>query len=139
MKTQINTLLALASQLPTGLHDPEALDKLERELEELKEAALTGDHLGAAMEAGDVGYYAIKAESNDLLNESQRDNFIRNAAGFVDLEPEMLLDCAIAKYELRARPGNPKDDTAERRAVAALLLRDLARQYGTMRSNQTHY
>ncbi|KKL04782.1 hypothetical protein LCGC14_2612610 [marine sediment metagenome] len=121
MKTEINTLLALASQLPTGLHDPRALDKLECELEELKGAAIAGDHLGAAMEAGDVGYYAIKAESNGLMNEAQRDKFIRYAADFVDLEPEMLLDCAIAKYELRAIPGNPKDDAASRKAVALVL------------------
>lgn len=98
MKTKINTLLNLAAQLPTGLHDPQALDKLEREFEELKAAAQAGDHLGTAMEAGDVAYYAIKAEANGLLNKNQRDHFIRHAAGFVDLDAETLLACAIAKY-----------------------------------------
>ena len=103
MKTQINTLAAIAGDHPTGLHDPRALDKLERELEELKEAALAGLHLEAAMEASDVAYYAIKAEASGLIDKSQRDSFISNAAGFVDLNAETLLDCAIAKYALRAR------------------------------------
>lgn len=121
MKTKINTLKNLASQLPTGLKDPLVLQKMERELEELKEAALAGDPLGAAMEAGDVAYYVIKAEANGLLNESRRDSFIRHAAGFVGLDSGLLLDCALAKYWLRAVPGNPKDDGAERAAVAQVL------------------
>lgn len=121
MKAKIQTLLTLAAQLPTGLRDPRALDKLERECEELKEAVLAGDCLGAVMEAGDVAYYAIKAGANGMMDQAQRDAFIGHAAGFVDLDAETLLDCAIAKYNLRARPGNPKDDAAERAAVGRAL------------------
>ncbi len=121
MKAKIDTLLTLANQLLTGLKDPSALQKMERELDELKEATIAGDYLGAAMEAGDVAYYAIKAKANGLINKNQRDSFIHHAASFVGLEPEILLDCAITKYRLRATPGNPKNDAAEREAVALVL------------------
>jgi hypothetical protein len=121
MKEKIEALKALAEQLPTGLYDPKALDKMEREMEEAKEAVMAGDMLGAVMEGGDIAYYAIKAESSGICDESQRDKFIEYAAGFVGLVPTLLLDCAIAKYALRARPGNPKDDERERAAVAAVL------------------
>ncbi len=74
MKTEINTLLALASQLPTGLHDPRALDKLECELEELKGAAIAGDHLEAAMEAGDAArlrHCQIRASRHSWQSEGR--------------------------------------------------------------------
>lgn len=63
----------------------------------MEEAIAEGDWLGAVMETSDYCYYAIKAEVNTLL------------------------DCAIAKYRLCARPGNPKDDGKERAAVRAIL------------------
>jgi hypothetical protein len=121
MQTKIESLLTLAGQLPSGLKDPLAEKKMEQEIEEMGEAAQNDDYLGEVLEAADVAYYAIKAEANGLLDEALRDKIIYFSAGFVNLQLERLLDCAIAKYALRARPGNPKDDEAERAAVRQLL------------------
>ena len=76
-----------------------------------------------------MAYYAIKAEANGLIDEAQRDGFIGHATGFVDLEAEMLLSCVIAKYRLRARPGNPKDNEFERGVVREILRERAAAGY----------
>ena len=89
--------------------DPHAVDKLAHEMQELTEALADDDEIGAVLEAADVAYYACKA--------------VQYAASLVNLSVAEVLDAAHAKYTLRARPGNPKDDTAERAAVKKLFER----------------
>jgi hypothetical protein len=116
---RIGQILSLAAQLPTGLADPQALEKLGVEIEELEREQTHGDdhRLDIIAEASDCVYYAIKACANGLVRETWRDGFIETTAGAVGVSASALLDCAIAKYTLRARPGNPKDPGAERAAI----------------------
>lgn len=122
MADWIDSLLTLAAQLPTGLSDPRAVEKLTREEEELHECLAQGDLLGARLEAGDVAYYAAKAMHNNLITRTYSDMRLARVAELVGLSPADVVRVAVAKYGLRARPGNPKDDTAERAAVIALGL-----------------
>jgi|GEM_PF-812743 len=103
----IADVLALAAKLPAGLPDTGAIDKLQHERGELQVALIEGDRSGTLTEVADVAYYAIKA--------------IHEAASAAGLTVEQALAVCEAKYRLRARPGNPKDDEAERAAVLAAL------------------
>jgi len=103
----IADILALAAKLPAGLPDTGAIDKLQHERGELQAALTTGDMPGAFTEVADVAYYAAKA--------------IHEAANAAGLTVEQALAVCAAKYGLRAQPGNPKDDAAERAAVLAVL------------------
>lgn len=125
MEIQIQEIISLAAQLPTGLVDPKALDKLYKERSELEEAIQQEDRLGTIMEAGDCTYYLIKSEVNGLISIDRRDNDIAAVAAKVSLSVEALLECVIAKMALRAQPDNPKNDIAERAAVAAVLVKIL--------------
>ena len=100
-------ILALAARLPAGLPDANAIQKLAHERGELQAALDGGDRSGTLTEVADVAYYAIKA--------------IHEAAYAAGLTVEQALAVCEAKYRLRARPGNPKDDAAERAAVLAVL------------------
>lgn len=117
-KTQI---LTLASQLPSGLNDPRARQKLEAEKCELREELAKGDKVGALLEAGDCLYYIVKARHNKQLSsfgvfiEAMKLTFV---SGFTI---EQIEKACIAKYTLRARPGNPKNDREERAAVDNLI------------------
>jgi phosphoribosyl-ATP pyrophosphohydrolase len=101
----IADVLALAAKLPSGLPDANAIQKLAHERGELQVALDEGDRSGTLTEVADVAYYAIKA--------------IHEAASAAGLTVEQALVVCEAKYRLRARPGNPKDDEAERAAVLA--------------------
>lgn len=93
-------LLTLAAELPSGLDDPKAVEKLVREHEEFIAALNNGDDIGALLEAADIIYYAAK-----ILDRIARQ---------LRVTPGKIISAAIAKYEWRAQPGNPKDDTIER-------------------------
>lgn len=103
----ITTILALAVRLPAGLPDPKAIQKLAHERGELQAALNEGDYPGALTEVADVVYYAAKA--------------IHEAAAAAGLTVEQALAVCEAKYRLRARSGNPKNDAEERAAVVAAL------------------
>lgn len=105
----LENLLHLASQLPAGLNDVRAADKLLAERGELLAAIEAGDEAGALTEIADGVYYAAK--HLDWLCRLANDNF-----GY-DFSIKDLIELAMAKYELRARPRNPKDAEAERAAV----------------------
>lgn len=103
----LHDILILASLLPGGLDDDQALAKLNAECDELTDALAAGDIIGALTEAADAVYYCVKYL-----------DWVGHRTG---LGLDNLIRVAAAKYELRAGPDNPKDDAAEREAVAAAL------------------
>ena len=105
----VRAILDLAAQLPSGLNDPRSAEKMLAERDELVEALGADDYVGALTEGADAVYYAAK----------HLDWVARQLGVTVDV----LFAVAEAKYGLRARPGNPKDDTAERAACAACAAR----------------
>ena len=120
--TKISEIVLLAHKLPTGITDPKAREKFYEEIDELSDAIRQGDYLGAVMEAADCAYYAVKKHVNYQISPTGRDALIRTVSRLVSLpDSAVLLDCVIAKMSLRAAPGNPKNDVAERAAVAKVL------------------
>lgn len=107
---QVKRLIELSRQLPTGARDLRAPEKLAREWEEL-EQALSTDRIEALTELADVVYYAAKA--------------VYTAATLCGVTVEAAFAAALAKYERRARPGNPKDFEAERAAVVEAVERSM--------------
>lgn len=101
-------VLELAAKLPSGLNDDRAADKLLAERDELLHDLLVADRTGALTEAADAVYYVCK--------------HLDWVANQVHVSVDDLFKLAIAKYALRAAPGNPKNDTAEREAVRGLGL-----------------
>ena len=101
----LDQILALAAQLPSGIPDPDADYKLAVEMNELLAAE---DFDAMLTEVADVAYYAAKA--------------IHHAASVAGVSVDTALRLAVAKYELRARPSNPKDDANERAACMAVYL-----------------
>ena len=87
--------------------DPKAADKLVGERDELLEALALGDVQGALTEAADAAYYVAK--------------HLDYVASLLQTDVPTLFRLAAAKYSLRARPGNPKDDLAERAACWAVI------------------
>lgn len=104
---KIELLLNYAAKLPGGLNDPRSVQKLAHELDELKEALVHDDYIGALTEAADAAYYVVK--------------HLQYVAALLGITVDEVMDCGLAKYELRAQPGNPKNDNAERTAVLSAL------------------
>lgn len=96
---KITQILSIAARLRTGLNDSRAPEKLLDEKAELLAELQAGDHVAALTEAADIAYFAVK--SMDW------------AATQCGIDIDTLLRLAIAKYSLRAVPGNPKDKEAE--------------------------
>lgn len=117
--------IKLAQRLPTGLVDPRAEEKFERELVELQAAIADDDKIGALLEAGDCIYYACKIYGNSKEEALDLENALGRCQRVADLLPQVavqqLVIVGLIKYNLRARPGNPKNDVEERAAVARLL------------------
>lgn len=121
-KEKQELLIEYMTKLPTGIKDPDCLKKQRVEMGELMRAMEAGDVIDVAQEAADAGwYYPLKAEVNGLLTPDDRQKITRNVAKLVKMDVDLLLDVALAKYALRARPGNPKDKPAEREAVERVL------------------
>ncbi len=108
--TTISDIINLAAKLPSGLNDPRSAEKLVAERDELMDALEAGDYIGALTEGADAVYYAAK--------------HIQLVAGLLGIDIDILLAVAEAKYRLRAQPGNPKNDAAERAACAAVTRGD---------------
>lgn len=106
---KVKNILRLAAQLPSGLNDSRSADKLFAERDELIVALVAGDYTGALTEGADAVYYAAK--------------YLDWVAGQLGVSIDQLFALSEAKYELRARPGNPKDDWAERRACRLVIER----------------
>ena len=99
MQQEISQILALAAKLRAGLNDSNAPDKLLAEKHELIAEIEAGDWRAALTEAADIAYFAIKS--------------MEWAAAQCGIDIDTLLRLTIAKYSLRAGPGNPKDKAAE--------------------------
>lgn len=115
-------IVALAEQLPTGIKDPNALQKLYGEMNELHVELMNDDLLGAILEAADVMYYAAKAIVNDLLDCKSAKKLIFAAADAVQLPVLKIFKVALVKYGFRAQPGNPKDDAVERELAVQVIF-----------------
>ncbi len=102
--TTIEQIIELAALLPSGLGDGRAVEKMAAERTELLESLADGDTIGALTEVADAVYYAAK--------------HIEYVASLCNITPSQALKICVAKYALRAQPGNPKNDAAERAAVA---------------------
>jgi phosphoribosyl-ATP pyrophosphohydrolase len=108
MEDVLIQLIRLSAKLPSGSYDPKALEKARHEIEELEEAFRKGDEVEIALEMGDLIYYTAKA--------------LRLAAIRIGCRESQLLEAALTKYRLRARPGNPKNPREEYDAVASILF-----------------
>jgi len=106
---KINRLVELLPFMLSGAYDPWAAEKLLAERGEFLAALGEDDIIGALTEAADAGYCAVK--------------HLAYVATVLGVSVETILDLAFAKYALRARPGNPKDDKDERSACAAVFAR----------------
>jgi len=95
----IEKIKIIASMSPTGLIDPQSLIKLDQEKEELQAVLQTNDRLGIILEAVDCIYFLIKSTHNNLMTIQNRNQEIEEIARLIDIPPELLLNCAIAKYE----------------------------------------
>ncbi len=107
--TTIEQIVELAALLPSGLGDSRAAEKMAAERTELLESLADGDTIGALTEVADAVYYAAK--------------HIEYVASLCGITPSQALKICVAKYALRAQPGNPKNDAAERAAVAEVVCR----------------
>lgn len=114
-------ILELASKLPTGLQDPRAFDKLMAEIDEMHEKVIENDKVGAALEAADCLYYAIKSQHANLIDHDSVMLILDAVLTHVGIDSETVYDLCIAKYSLRAAPGNPKNDQEERAAAFTIL------------------
>jgi len=110
-------LLRLTTKLPTGLRDAQTVHKLNREYDEVVECLIAGDMAGALLEAADCYYYWQKSLAN-LRLPWRTWRMVKRKAPFT---MGQIRAAAVAKYSLRARPGNPKNDAEERTAVGGLL------------------
>jgi hypothetical protein len=84
-------------------------------MDELEAAMVNLDHVGALTEVADVVYYCCKT--------------IHLAATVTGVDIEQAFAICVAKYALRARPGNPKDDTLERLEVYRVLGKGEQNEY----------
>lgn len=107
----MKAILDLAARLPSGLNDLRSAEKMLAERQELIDALDANDYIGALTEGADAVYYAVKH-----LDWTARQ---------LGVSIEVLFAIAEAKYALRARPGNPKDDQAERAACSACVAHHL--------------
>ena len=114
-------LLIYAERLPAGMTDPRALQKLRAEEWELRQAIAEGDLLGAIMKAGDCLYYAAKSAHNEFIHPTNARLALGNLSRWTGVPASLLLMAAKTKFYLRAQPGNPQNDTAERAAVAYVI------------------
>jgi len=104
----IEKLLSIAAMLPSGLNDPKSAQKLMDERIELLDAIGEGDYIGALTEGADAAYYAVK--------------YLDWVAHQLEVSIDQLFDAAIAKYALRSKPGNHKNDVAERDVVHSAVI-----------------
>lgn len=111
-------ILSLADQLEAGRRDPKATEKFAAEMREFEDEIRAGKREDAATELADLVYYWCKMNTiQRMMHHSQ----LTRACRALGVSSETAFRLCEAKYELRARPGNPKDKDAEREACAKLI------------------
>lgn len=128
-------IMALLEESPSGKIDLHWREKLEEEIGELRSARLKNDILGALTEAADVAYYATKGLAAGDIAPSAAVKFVMDETAGMNLGLSDVVRACVAKYKLRFaanKLGVGKNDLAERRAVAAVLLPRLEARMGTM-------
>jgi hypothetical protein len=111
----ISEVRSIAPQLPTGLSDLLAAEKLADEEQELAEKLAQGDNVGALTELADVTYYAGKAVINGLIPHPLAEECILSACAQSGVDLHTALRVMQAKYSSRIASG--KRDDLERIAV----------------------
>lgn len=81
----LENILLLAEQLPSGLYDKLSLEKLKREFAEFQAAVESNDPIDAVLEAADVLYYAVKLLDLMTTDLNRMDGF-RQQVSFKSLE-----------------------------------------------------
>jgi hypothetical protein len=110
----IDKIIELSKELKfSPSPDPKSLGKLGKEVEEFEEALNDNDLLGSALELADTIYYDIKHIYYNVSRFNKKFN--------KRITTKTALTLCIAKYSLRARKGNPKDDKAERQEIKNIL------------------
>lgn len=113
-------LVALAGNLPAGMPDLRAADKLRAEWKELNDAIASGSAMAeVAAEAADCLYYAVKAKYSALDVDVTAE--LKKISAAAHLGSRAIVEAALTKYRMRAAPGNPKDVAAENAAIERAL------------------
>ena len=139
----LDPIITLLDQSPSGAIDPDWATKRLAERDEFREACQRQDFVGAACELADYTYYTAKGymyyNAARRVDKSGAPNLlgIHLHADRIHLTIDDAIEACLAKYQTRfannaARGGAGKDDAAERRAVAAVLLPRLEARMGTM-------
>lgn len=116
-------LVDLAGNLPAGMPDPRAADKLRAEWKELNDAIANGSAMAeVAAEAADCLYYAVKAKYSGLGVEVAAE--LEKISAAAHIGSQAIIEAALTKYRMRAAPGNPKDVAAENVAIECALMDD---------------
>jgi hypothetical protein len=113
--TIISEVRSIAPQLPTGLFDIRAAEKLADEQSEMGEKLAEGDNVGALTELADVTYYAGKSVINGLISHPLAEQHIKTACAQCGVDIPTALRVMQAKYSSRIASG--KRDDLERIAV----------------------
>lgn len=121
----IKYVYQVASDLPTGVRDPKAGDKLATEWDEFEQEIAAGKVVDAATEAADVLYYSAKVFLNGMSDYAE----IRDDAERLKYRLEILLDtgwssealAALVRVKYEIRRQGIKDKAREYAAMAAHL------------------
>jgi hypothetical protein len=107
--TIISEVRSIAPQLPTGLFDIRAAEKMSDEQSEMAEKLAEGDNVGALTELADITYYAGKCVINGLIPNSQAEQHIKTACAQCGVDMPTALRVMQAKYASRIATGKRED------------------------------
>jgi len=116
VKDYYNQAIKLAERLPTGAHDPNAMNKMYGELVEASQER--DGSVERLIEYLDVIYYLCKAHHTGLIAWGLFEVLVNVVAKLADKPYSDLFILLAVKYEMRAQEGNPKNKEAEYKAVA---------------------
>ena len=114
----LDDILLLADRMPSGRNDQRAMAKFMVEVSEFWSAVDRGDLVGALTEIADLVYYYAKMSP---FHRQQAEHDLFSALQKLGCDLDQGVKLAYAKYSLRARPGNPKNDSEERKACLCAI------------------
>lgn len=103
----LNELVKLMPKMPSGLVDRNAPQKLLREFQELEDAVTAGRVEDILHEVADCVWYSTRC--------------MVLAATLGGVTMRQAFAAALAKYNMRAAAGNPKDVPAEKMAILSAV------------------